>query len=272
MRYTAPTGISKMEYKRRVFNTALCECFSRIHSRCLGITESVELYGYYPETNDRFLAEQASAMAKAFLRDTLNLDTATIRDTKKALSEANSFVQDCVELCEAIADEKMKTADKHDVEVTELDTPELNAEEKELINQLFNDKDPEIEADAVRDVTVKALLSERERANKIKEATSIAQKAGDANKLEESVIQLSTRGASSLMHALITSVSESTVRSVHAEYPQMRIGTILSENADRINTVASMVYVLYESANAFGIKRYAPNEIKALAKDIYEGK
>lgn len=273
MRYSSPKTISNMEFKRRVFNSALCECFANIHAKCLGIHENAALFGYYPDANEEYLAEMASSMAKAFCREELNLDKSTISETKSAIAAGgNTFMEECVALCEGIADEKMVAAVENKVTATDdMKEPELNPEEKELIKNLFDRKDPEVEADAVRDATVKALLAEREKANKIKEATSIAQQAGDANKLEEAVNRIASRGATSLMHALITSISESAIRDVHAKNPQAKIGTILSENADEINTRAAIIYSLYEAFNAFGIKKYSKRDIEALSRKIYNG-
>lgn len=272
MRYKSPSVISNAEFKRRVFNSALCECFAKIHAKCLGINEDQTLFGYYPDANETYLSEMANAMAKTFIRSELNLDKATIATTKKALAESCTFVQDCVALCEAIADDKMKAAVENDVKATDdMKEPELNAEEKELIQNLFDRKDPEVEADAVRDATVKALLAEREKANKIKEATSIAQQAGDQNKLQETVARISSRGPTSLMHAMITAVSEAAVKDVHEKNPTAKIGTILSENADEINTRAAMMYALYEAVNAFSIKKYSKRDIEQISREIYAG-
>ena len=272
MRYKSPSVISNAEFKRRVFNSALCECFAKIHAKCLGINEDQTLFGYYPDANETYLSEMANTMAKTFIRSELNLDKATIATTKKALAESCTFVQDCVALCEAIADDKMKAAVENDVKATDdMKEPELNAEEKELIQNLFDRKDPEVEADAVRDATVKALLAEREKANKIKEATSIAQQAGDQNKLQETVARISSRGPTSLMHAMITAVSEAAVKDVHEKNPTAKIGTILSENADEINTRAAMMYALYEAVNAFSIKKYSKRDIEQISRDIYAG-
>ena len=273
MRYNSPNVISNAEFKRRVFNSALCECFARIHAKCLGINENQTLFGYYPDANQNYLSEMASDMAKSFIYDELNLDKATIATTKKALAESCTFVQDCVELCEAIADDKMKAAVENDVKATDdMKQPELSAEEKELIQNLFDRKDPEVEADAVRDATVKALLAEREKANEIKDATSIAQQAGDKNKLQETVARISSRGPTSLMHAMITAVSEAAVKDVHEQNPSAKIGEILAENADEINTRAAMMYSLYEAVNAFSIKKYTKRDIEQIARDIYSGK
>ena len=272
MRYKSPSVISNAEFKRRVFNSALCECFAKIHAKCLGINEDQTLFGYYPDANETYLSEMANTMAKTFIRSELNLDKATIATTKKALAESCTFVQDCVALCEAIADDKMKAAVENDVKATDdMKEPELNAEEKELIQNLFDRKDPEVEADAVRDATVKALLAEREKANKIKEATSIAQQAGDQNKLQETVARISSRGPTSLMHAMITAVSEAAVKDVHEKNPTAKIGTILSENADEINTRAAMMYALYEAVNAFSIKKYSKRDIEQISREIYAG-
>ena len=272
MRYKSPSVISNAEFKRRVFNSALCECFAKIHAKCLGINEDQTLFGYYPDANETYLSEMANTMAKTFIRSELNLDKATIATTKKALAESCTFMQDCVALCEAIADDKMKAAVENDVKATDdMKEPELNAEEKELIQNLFDRKDPEVEADAVRDATVKALLAEREKANKIKEATSIAQQAGDQNKLQETVARISSRGPTSLMHAMITAVSEAAVKDVHEKNPTAKIGTILSENADEINTRAAMMYALYEAVNAFSIKKYSKRDIEQISREIYAG-
>ena len=270
MRYQSPKPISNLELKRRTFNTALCECFAKIHAKCLDLEETT-LFGHYPDANEIALKEMANTMAKEFIRSELDLDTATISATKDRLSESCDFMKQCVLLCEEIANDKIAAASENEVKATDdMKSPELNPEEKELIQNLFDRNDPEIEADAVRDATVKALLAEREKANKIKDATSIAQQAGDQNKLEETITRISSRGPTSLMHAMITAVSEAAVKDVLEQNPKARIGNILSENADEINTRAAMMYALYEAENAFGIKNYTRRDIERIARDIYK--
>ena len=270
MRYQSPKPISNLELKRRTFNEALCECFAEIHARCLNLQET-SLFGYYPDANEIALKEMANSMAKEFIRSELDLDNSTIAATKDRLSESCDFMQSCVALCEDIATDKIAAAAENQVKATDdMKKPELNPEEKELIKNLFDRNEPEIEADAVRDATVKALLAEREKANEIKDATSIAQQAGDQNKLEETVNRISSRGPTSLMHAMITAVSEAAVKDVLEQNPKARIGNILSENADEINTRAAMMYALYEAVNAFGIKKYTRQDIERIAREIYK--
>lgn len=263
--------ISLLEYKRRVFNSVLCECFSLIHAKCLGINENETLFGG-TDTPD-YIVEMADTMSKEFFASELKLDESNIFATKKALSGANTFIQQCVVLAEAIANDKVEAVKKSGTSPKDdgLKRPKLNKEEKTLVKKMFDSNEPQTEADAVRKSTVDALLAERKKAEKVKEATSIAQKAGDSKKLEETVNRINARGATSLMHAILTTVSEAAIKDVLSQNPDARLSSILSENADEINSRACMMYTLYEAFNAFGIKKYSKQDIKRIADEIYSG-
>ena len=82
--------ISHMEFRRRVFNHALLECFSRILENCCEFDQT--------DTHDRHLAGIAKKMSDAFYTDKLSLDKCTINQTKQKLSESVTFIKDCMKL------------------------------------------------------------------------------------------------------------------------------------------------------------------------------
>ena len=118
--------------------------------------------------------------------------------TKKTLSEAVTFVQDCIEVADNIAAAKADDAAKEELVLPSQQPIELNPEEEALIDKLFDEKKPEVQIDAVRDATVKALLEEDKKAQEIKNSLSIAQSqvANGTNPkaLEEAARILGNRG------------------------------------------------------------------------------
>ena len=262
--------IQYAEYRRRVFNTALLECFSRIHSMCTGLNQP-------KNDHDYTLAEMGIGMSNEFYRQMLNLDTSTISQTKKNLSEAVTFIQDCVSICESIAEEKAASAEEEGLD-TDADKPELNAEESDLISKVFDEKSPNLQIEAIRDATVKALLAEDKKAQEIKDSLSIAQSnvaAGDMDEksLEETVNRLGKRGPTSLMNAIINAVSVAAVKNVNENSNGVvPIGSVMAANADEIKTRSAMMYMLYESSSVFGIHKYTSAEVKRIAEEIYYGK
>ena len=149
--------ISYNEYRRQVFNHVILECFSRIHESCCGLEKCDDCH------QDR-LAIIAKKMSDAFYTDKLNLNNSTIATTKKTLSEAVTFVQDCIEVADNIAATKADDAAKEELILPSQQPIELNPEEEALIDKLFDEKKPEVQIDAVRDATVKALLEEDKKA------------------------------------------------------------------------------------------------------------
>ena len=71
----------------------------------------------------------------------------------------------------------------------------------------------------------------------------------------------------------MNSVAADAVRDVNenAKAP-VSVGSVMSENADEIKKRATMIYMMYESANTFGIVKYTPAEIKRLSEEIYYNK
>lgn len=264
--------ISANELRRRVFNHALLECFSKIHESCCGdcCTDNDDPH------HDRNIT-MAKKMSDAFFGDMLALNGCTINQTKARLSEAVTFIQDCINISEAIAQDKADIAKEENMEIPEDQKIELSPEDEELIEKLFDEKGPEVQIDAVRDATVKALLAEDKKAQEIKDSLSIAQSqvaaGGDPKVMEETVSRLSGRGPTSLMNAIMNSVSAAAVRDVNenAKTP-VSVGTVMAENATEIKNRAIMIYSLYECSSVFGIKSYTNAEVKKIAEEIYYGK
>lgn len=254
--------IPYVEYKRRVFNKALLECFSRIHLQTLSdgpIDESVAI--------------AARNVSGAFFSDELSLKTSTIASTKARLSEAVQFIQDCVEACEGIACDKAEEAKKEKMEIPEDQAIELSAEDKNVIDQLFDEKSPKLQVDQVRNATVQALLAEDKKSEEIRNAVDVAKAQADENgtpeTLEETVKRLNQRGPTSLMHAILNNTSRRAVQVVTETSGVSSVGEIMADNATQIKDQAIMIYSLYETASVFGIKTWTPAQVKALARDIY---
>lgn len=252
------------EYRRRVFNHALLECFGRIQEACCEID---------PHEEAR-MATMAKKMSDAFYTDMLGLDTAQIDATKKNLSGCCTFIKDCVGICESIACDKMKEACDADMDIPEDQQIELSDEDEALIDKLFDEKSPTVQIDAIRDATVKSLVAENEKAQEIKNALEIAQSQVADNSspeaLEETVSRLENRGPTSLMNAILNQMSEAAIKDVHAHSEKpIGPGEIMSENADEIKNRAIMLYSLYEASSVFGIKTWTPAMVKAEAEKIY---
>ena len=260
-----------LEYRRKVFNTSLLECLSRIHLECAGIDCKCE------EQETKLVANKAKQMCDAFYKEQLKLDTSTIAQTKANLSEAVTFIQDCLNICETIADEKADVAEREELDIDEDEPIELSDEDEALIDQVFDEKDPDVQVDAIRDATVKALIAEDEKAKEVRDSISIAQSqvaAGeDPEALEETIQRLDRRGPTSLMNAILNYTSVSAVRFVNEHTGKaVGVGQVMSENADEIKTNASLLYMLYEMANVFGIAHWTAADIRHEAERIYHEK
>lgn len=255
--------ISNAEYRRRVFNEALLECMSKVHGQVLN--------GACGEC-DKQTSEMADKMCRAFYTDMLKLDKNTVNATKVQLAESITFVKDCVNICEAIADQKAE--DAKDVEMPDEEKVELSPEDDAVIEQLFDQKNPELQVEKIRDATVAALVAEDHKAQEVKEAIDIAKAqvadgTSDAQAMEETVNRINKRGPTSLMNAIINNISKTAVKRVNEAGTFTSIGKVLNENADTIKTRAVMAYSLYEMSSVMGIHKYAPGEVKQIAYDIY---
>ena len=100
-------SISYRTYKNRVFNTMLTECFAKLHAMANGLDNIDEACCGKNMMHDvdcmKHRADMANKMAHEFFRQEMCLKDCTISDTKKKLSEATTFVKDCITLCEDIA-------------------------------------------------------------------------------------------------------------------------------------------------------------------------
>ena len=260
--------ISKREVKRRVFNAVLMESFSKFHNMCC--------------TGDKILNEKeipanAKQMSDAFFCDMTGCDKKSIDQTKDTLSEAVTFVKDWIVLAEQIADAKAAVAKEEGLDIPDSQEVELGEHDKVLIDKLFDEKNPKLQADVVRDDTVKALIAEDKKAQEIRDALDIANSqisAGtDPKTVDESVKRLASRGPTSLMNAILNSYSGLAVRKVNEEADDpVSVGTVMSEHADLIKTNAVMMYTLFEATSVLGIHKFSKKEIKEYSDRLYYGK
>lgn len=258
--------ISYLEYKQRVFNEALLECFSRFHAMCL--TESTET----GVTCSPHTSQMMDKMARVFFSDMLDLPHSTVKTTMKKLDNSVTFVKDCCKLCETIADLKSAKAAEENLDIEDGQKIELSKEDQELINTVFDNKNPETQASVIRDATVNALLAEDKKSQEIKAAIDMAKSSSNADTLEETVRRLDN-GPTSLMHAILNNFSQLAVRDVNESSKSViSAGEVMRNNADEIKTRATMLYTLYEMANALGIHKYTEAEIKNIAEHIYYNK
>lgn len=259
--------ITYPEYKRRVFNEALLECFCKIHGQVLNEDCAED------QMCNEHLINMAKRLCHTFFEDELKLKTSTVSQTKARLSEAAEFIKDCANIAEEIAEKKADLAEEEKIEVTDEDNIELSPEEEGVITQLFNSKAPTPQVDAIRDATVKALLAEDRKAEEIRQSIDIAQSkvaAGAAPEtLEETVNRLNKIGPTSLMNAIMNSVSVVAIKDINKNGGFSSVGKVLSENADEIKSRAVAIYALYETSSVLGIHKYTSAEVKKLALDIF---
>lgn len=275
-------NISYREYKRRVFNECLIECLCGLHY--LTLVESCDSDGNrtkrlrYSQLNENFDTAMAAKMARAYYTDELKLDKSTISETKERLCGKNSFIDDVIEICEAVAETKAEDAEEEKLEIPGELSVELSEEDQTLIDKVFDEKPPEDELAAIRDATVDALIAEDKKAEEIKNAIDIA-KASAANSdngskaIEETINRISAKGPTSLFNAILTRISSEAVNEVVSTAGDKSVSTIMSDNKDTIKNRAIMMYNLYEMAHVFGIHvMKSKSEVEALAKQIYYGK
>lgn len=269
-------GITYREFKRRVFNAALLECMSKFTLKCCGGSIDNEY------DSGKFM-EIAKTMSDDFYKNVCALNDCTINKTKENLSEAVTFIQDCIAVSEAIAEEKANDAAEEHLEIPEDQNIELSKEDQEVIDTLYDDKAPTVQIDAVRDATVKALMAEDRKAQEIKDAVNIANaqvQSGEApaETVQETVNRLSAKGPTSLMHAIINGFSRVAMNEVttHAANEgnnpnAIRVDKVMAENASEIKNRAIIMYSLFEASSVLGIKKYTPQEVKKIAEEIYYG-
>ncbi len=262
--------ISYQEYKRRVFNTALVECLNTVEVQA--INGCCDL-----DTKSDQYKEMCKKMTDSFYTDLIGLDKNTITDTKNKLAEAVTFVKDCINISEAIAEDKMQMAADEKIEVTDETKPELSDEDKYLIDKLFDEKNPEVQVDAIRNASVNALLAEDKKAQEIKDSIDLAKlrvsSGEDPKVIEETVKSIGSRGPTSLMNAILNSISTMAIKDINENSEEIKsVSTIMSEAADDIKSRAVMLYSLYEASSILGIHKWTPDEVRREASRIYYNK
>lgn len=260
-------NIMQSEYKRRVFNAALLESLGKFNLICCEIDPEKE-----PDK-----VKMAKTMTDVFYTDMLDLNNKTIKATRLGLQEAVSFVQDMLDICEAVADQKASDAAEHDLEIPENQKIELSDEDEEVIERLFDEKKPTIQIDQVRDSTVKALMAENRKSQEIKDALDIAQaqvQSGEnKNAIQETSAAIGNRGPTSLMNAIMNSMAGMAFKSVNENSSTpVSINQVMAENADEIRARSVMAYALYEGSSVLGIREWTTTDLKNEADRIYYGK
>lgn len=257
-------NISYLEYRRRVFNKVLTEALCRIHNIAIG-----------PENPES--EAMAHRLCEAFFGQELKLSESTIDATKKRLSEAVSFIQDCVETAENIADDKMDDAREEKMEIPAEQEVELSDEDEAVLDQLFDGKCPtDVQIKQIRDATVAALQAEDKKAEEIRDAVDVAKaqvtSGGNPEALEETVKRMNNIGPTSLMHAILNNVATNAIKNVNESGTMRSVGEVMAENSKEIRNRATMMYMLFEMASAFGITKYTEADVRRLASSIYHEK
>lgn len=268
--------MSYREFKRRVFNEALQECLTKFTLKCCGGEGSMDT-----TMDSSKYTEIAANMSKDFYNNLLNLNEKTITETKKCMCEAVTFIQDCIAVSEAIAEEKANDAQEEHLEIPEDQDIELSKEDQEVIDTLYDDKEPAVQIDAVRDATVRALMAEDRKAQEVKDAINIAnaqvkvdEREHSKEEAEASLKETAYRmnRPHSLMHAIMNGFSRTALKAVSesAGVDGMKNpGKILKENAQEIKNRSIIMYSLFESASVLGLKQFTPTEVKKIAEEIY---
>ena len=262
--------ITHREYARRVFNECLLEGFNKLHRDVIS-AETIP-------TDKESLVEQtvAANLCRNFFTDILDLNHSTIEMTKKRLSESTTYIKRLVALSESIAKEKSECADDECLEMDDEQKAELSDEDKELLDKMHDDDEPDVQVDAIRDATVKALIAEDKKSQEIKDSITIAQSQSETDKdtaaLKETVDRLNKRGPTSLMNAILNNVAVTAVNDVTKNGKLTSVATVMSENATMIKNRATEIYTLYEMSSVFGIKKYSRKELQDLCNRIYYNK
>lgn len=265
--------ISYAEFKRRMFNKTLIECFNGIHT--IINNESDDGSMNYSPNEKNFISE-------TFFRDMLSLDTNQISQTKNALgyeTGCNAFIHDCIEISEAIAENKTEELANASVPATDdNEMTEFSDEDNSLLKKLFDTKMPVAEINAVRDAASDALLQEKKRAEELKDVVDMSKMmpAGTDNeqkKIEEAVNKLTKNVPQSLFHAIITRVSSDgvTAQSNSIEGMNESVSSFLKNKSEDIIKHSLNVFTLYEMAHCFGIHEYSESEVKKISNDIFFG-
>ena len=180
-----------------------------------------------------------------------------------------------------VAEEKANDAQEEHLEIPEDQNIELSKEDQEVIDTLYDDKEPTVQIDAVRDATVKALIAEDRKAQEVKDAinSANAQVKVDEQEHSKEEAEASLKETAyrmnrphSLMHAIMNGFSRTALKAVSesAGVDGMKNpGKILKENAQEIKNRSIIMYSLFESASVLGLKQFTPTEVKKIAEEIY---
>lgn len=266
-------AMSKYQYRRKVFNTALLESFSRIQLEILNDGSGNCCTGG-PCSDD--MCRAAKAFSDAFYKETLDLEHSTIAQTKQKLSEAAEFIRDVADACEDIAEDKADAIDAGEIEPEEDQEVELSEEDKAVLDQIFEVKKPVEEIETIRDATVAALIAEDKKSQEIKDALDIAQSqvstGENPDAMEETVKRINKVGPTSLMNGIMNHFSTLAVKDINEAGNFAGVAKAMKDNRDLIKTRSVMMYSLFEACNLFGIKKFTPAEVKTLAYELYYGR
>lgn len=273
--------ISYSEYKRLTFNNLMNTCLSTLHECIVSDAIDSGVVNIDSEKIHRSSENTNRELCEAFFGDMVGFNTNTLDDTKQFFKygtpEINSFIRDCIDLSESIADDKV--AALADAKMSASDDKQavaLSKDDYKEIDTLFSEKAPIPEIDAIRNATASALAEERKRAEEIKAANDMASlvpednQEGETKALKEAVTALIANRPKSLFNAILTRVSSSAITAISETTGLNKpIGSIMQNNREEIVNRSISVYALYEMAHCFGIHVYTNSEVNDIASEIY---
>ena len=217
-------------------------------------------------------AELCENMCNSYFTEELGLNESTVGHTIERLKGSNQYIIEAAEEAKEIADQHMAKADEDKAEIKDDDRIELTPEDHEVLDQLFHSKGPGPQIDQIRDATVKALLSEEKKSKEVRDALDLAQSkvsSGDVKAYNETASRLSKVGPTSLMGAIMNSMSRAAIRETSEAGNFTSIGDVMAENADVIKTRSVMLYAIMETGNQLEITHMSNKDVEQLANNIF---
>lgn len=246
--------IDVIDYKRKMFNLALTECFSILYEKVIGdrvhnMNEAVKLQSLSDHAKEIFISE-------------MGLAKSTIGQTKNRINESGAhFTKILVAVAESVAEDKTNAVKENKGALDSLPT-DLNDVDKEVIEKVFEERLDEENIDQVRDSITKAMLFEKRKAEDINNAINLDKHNSKDGSLSESVVSLIKRPPNTLLEAIYKkSMSDAIVEAVEKGFDTSKV---ITDNKEIIQEGSLAIYAIYETINMYGFKKFTPKETDAL--------
>lgn len=250
---------TELGYRGMIYKYILQETFTELYARVIDADDS---------TVSKILCESATSE----FTDIMNLNSRTMRDIKTDIeSNGIEFVKKMSILAEAVASQKAEDASKAGLTYLP-DEIELTDIEKDVITTVFDTNLPEDVVGMVRTSVADALFKENEKSEEIRRASElIREEKPDENAMNESLNKLDISAPSSLMNAVMVSISNIIINENSDQIKRGKsIGDILSDKKDVIKDLSKGTFAIYETLNTFGYKQMTQKEVKDLSMEIYK--